>query len=267
MGETIKAYKGFKKNPDGTLECRGFKFEEGKTYTHDGEVKLCNSGFHACEAPVDCLGYYAPATSEFHEVELIDATEEKSDDTKRVSKTIKIGAKLDIPMLCKAQFDFVKSHTTNEHTDPNSASAGAYGAASAGESGAASAGAYGAASAGAYGAASAGESGAASAGWKGAASAGAYGAASAGASGAASAGAYGAACSKGKASVGKNGLACARGNGVKVKGGIGSILVLCEEKQMNSDIDSLVAFEIDGKAYMSDTWYTLKDGKVVECSE
>ena len=36
---------------------------------------------------------------------------------------------------------------------------------------------------------------------------------------------------------------------------------------MNSDIDSLVAFEIDGTAYMPDTWYTLKGGKVVECEE
>ena len=92
----MKAYKGFKKD----MTCRGFKYEVGKTYEED-KAELCETGFHACEAPIDCFGYYDPAHSVFHEVEL-DATDEKrSDDTKRVGKRIKIGAQLDIPLLCK----------------------------------------------------------------------------------------------------------------------------------------------------------------------
>ncbi len=47
--------------------------------------------------------------------------------------------------LVKAQFDYVKSHTTTEDTDPKKANAGNCGAANAGYKGAANAGNYGAA--------------------------------------------------------------------------------------------------------------------------
>lgn len=39
----MKAYKGFKRD----LTCRGFQFEEDKTY-EEQEAKLCEKGFHAC---------------------------------------------------------------------------------------------------------------------------------------------------------------------------------------------------------------------------
>ena len=81
---------------------------------------------------------------------------------------------------------------------------------------------------------------------------------------AASAGEYGAAVSKGSASVGENGIACVRGNGVKVKGGIGSILVIAEERTDNCDIETWKVIKIDGKKYKADTWYILKNGKVIE---
>ncbi len=41
----MKGYKGF--NQD--MTCRNFKFEEGKTYTHEGNVEACSSGFHLWE--------------------------------------------------------------------------------------------------------------------------------------------------------------------------------------------------------------------------
>ena len=286
----MKAYKGFNKD----MTCRGFQFREGETY-HEDTAELCKSGFHACEAPIDCFSYYAPAKSVYREVELDDVTDERLADSKVCGKTIKIGAEIGIPGLVKAHFEFRKRNATTEHTDPKSASAGEYGAASAGASGAASAGASSAASAGAYGAASAGACGAASAGACGAASAGASGAASAGASGAASSGAYGAApagkdgaasageygaasagkygaasagkygaaVSRGSAEVGVDGIAVVRGSGVKVKGGLGAVLLIAEENRDDYEIAIWKAVVVDGETIKPDTWYKIEDGELV----
>ena len=235
----MKAYKGF--NAD--MTCRGFQYKEGETF-ETPKAEVCECGFHACLNPIDCFDYYGPgAKSVYHEVELDGQIDTRSNGDTKVSATkIKIGARLSIAGLVKAAFDFVRAKCTNE----NNAEPGK--AASAGEFGAASAGEYGAASAGASGAASAGYRGAASAGYR----------------GAASAGASGAAVSKGSASVGENGIACVRGNGVKVKGGIGSILVIAEERTDNCDIETWKVIKIDGKKYKADTWYILKNGKVIE---
>lgn len=51
----MKMYKGFDKD----LKCRDFQYEIGKTY-EEPTADLCNSGFHACEYPLDVLTYYAP---------------------------------------------------------------------------------------------------------------------------------------------------------------------------------------------------------------
>ena len=88
--------------------------------------------------------------------------------------------------------------------------------------------------------------------------------ASAGESGSASAGNYGSAVSRGSSSVDQNGCAIARGNNVRVKGGIGSILVLVEEKIDSYDISAWKAFEVDGEKIKADTWYCLKDGEITE---
>lgn len=54
----MKAYKGFKKHEDGTLWCRGFQYEVGKTYKFDGKPILCALGFHACHEPWQCWVFY-----------------------------------------------------------------------------------------------------------------------------------------------------------------------------------------------------------------
>ena len=257
----MKTYKGFNKD----MTCRGFKYEEGKEYETNEPVSCCSSGFHACEDPLDCFNYYAPGQSVYHEVEQSGEISRDNDgESKVASSKIKIGARLDIAKIANLHFDFIKSRTTFENTDPKQASAGAYGAASAGEYGAASAGAYGAAEAEEFGSASAGAYGAAKADDYGAASAGEYGSASAGWEGSASAGEYGAAVSKGSADVGENGIACVRGNGCRVKGGIGAILVIAEENKYDNQIKEWKVFVVDGQKIKADTYYTLKNGEIVE---
>ena len=243
----MKAYKGFTKD----MKCRGFQYEEGKEYVHDGEVSVCNSGFHACERPLDCFNYYSPSESVYHEVEINGDVSKATDDSKVAGSKIKVGARLNILGLVKAQFEYVKLHTINENTDPATANAGDCGAANAGD--------YGAANAGDYGAANAGDCGAANAGYRGAANAGDY--------GAANAGDCGAAISRGSSSVGANGVALVRGEsncGNKAKGGIGSILIFVLEQEDSYEIEDWKAVVVDGKTIKADTWYKLENGEIVE---
>ena len=261
MEQKIKAYKAFDKD----LSCRGFKYEVGKEYEETGDIKACEKGFHACPYPLDVFGYYTPAGSRFCEVEQSGKIDDSESD-KVCSSKIRIGAELDIRGLVKAAVSYVKERCTNEcNAEPGKpATAGDSGAATAGDSGAATAGDYGAATAGDYGAATAGDRGAATAGDSGAATAGDYGAATAGDSGAATAGDYGAATARGKASTGSNGLSVARGSNVQVKGGIGAILVIAEEREDTYDIVDWKAVLVDGKIVKADTWYRLENGELVE---
>ena len=237
MEQKIKAYKAFDKD----LSCRGFKYEVGKEYEETGDIKACKKGFHACPYPLDVFGYYAPARSRFCEVEQSGQIDDSESD-KVCSSKIRIGAELDIRGLVKAAISFVKERCTNEcNAEPGKpATAGNYGAATAGYRGAATAGDSGAATAGNYGAATAGDSGAATAGYRGAATA------------------------RGKASTGSNGLSVARGNNVQVKGGIGAILVIAEEREDTYDIVDWKAVLVDGEVVKADTWYRLENGELVE---
>ena len=80
----------------------------------------------------------------------------------------------------------------------------------------------------------------------------------------ATAGDYGAATARGKASTGSNGLSVARGNNVRVKGGIGAILVIAEEGEDLYDIVDWKAVVVDGEVVKADTWYRLENGELVE---
>ena len=98
----------------------------------------------------------------------------------------------------------------------------------------------------------------------GSAAAGNYGSAAAGDRGSAAAGNYGSAVSRGSVSVEKNGIAIARDNGIKAKGGLGSIILLAEEFEHSYEIKCWKFGIVDGETLKPDTWYTLKDGEIVE---
>ena len=108
MENTIKSYKGFNKD----LTCRGFQYEVGKEYTHDGDIEVCESGFHACENPLDVLNFYGDILdNRYCEVE--QSGDIKTDDNKTVSSKIKIKAEVGFAGLFKAGIEWLK-----EVTDP-----------------------------------------------------------------------------------------------------------------------------------------------------
>ena len=200
--EVIKSYKGFNKdmtcNPNGVT----FQYKEGKEYETD-RVEACVRGFHACGRPLDVFKYYSPGTSIYHEVEQSGEIDRDSDDSKLASSHIKIGARLDIAGLVKAQIEYTKARTTTEFTDPEKATAGYCGAAT----------------------------------------------------------------SRGRSASGKNGLSVARGNDVRVKGGIGAILVIAEEYKDSYEIKEWKSVVVDGEQIKANTWYRLENGEFTECEE
>ena len=267
MGEVIKSYKGFNKN----MTCRGFQYEEGKEYEEE-IVEVCDHGFHAFEYPLDCLNYYYPNESVYHEVEQSGEIQKHNDDTKVASTKIKIGAEISIAGLVKAAIEYtvkrVKKDAESDEKHGASSATGDYGASSAtGDYGASSAtgycgassatgycgassatgycgassatGDYGASSeTGDYGASSAtGYCGASSAtGYKGASSAtGDYGASSAtGTCGASSATGY---CGASSAED-KDAVAVAWGYKSKAKGVLGAFLVFADWEYTGSEDDT-----------------------------
>lgn len=140
----MKVYKATDKD----MKCCGFQYELGKTAEVEGDIELCENGLHACEMPLDVLGYYAPGDgSRYFEAELEDVSDEKRiEDTKRVGKKLTLIAEIGIPGLVKAQVEYVKAQCDFDNAikkanaEKKNSATGDRGAASAtGESGAASA--------------------------------------------------------------------------------------------------------------------------------
>ena len=242
MKNKIKSYKGFNKD----MTCRDFQYKEGGEY-EEKQADVCNSGFHACEYPLDCFYYYSPNCSVYHEVEQEgEFSKRNNGDSKIASTKIKIGAQINIAGLVKAAIEY-----TTERVKKEADSDEPHGASSAtGYCGASSAtGNYGASSAtGDYGASSAtGNCGASSAtGYKGASSA-----------------------------TDPESIAVAWGYHGKARGVKGAYLVLAdwegdEKHYWEQDKWRLKGAEmvrVDGEKIKENIWYTMVNGKVVEVED
>ncbi|MFN3084098.1 hypothetical protein [Pseudomonas aeruginosa] len=101
--EVVTAYKGFKQD----LTCRGYQFEIGGTYKHEGEIEACASGFHSCEYPLDVFGYYAPGDSRFAIVKASGQLSRHDDDSKIASATLVVEAEISMPTMISRAIDWI----------------------------------------------------------------------------------------------------------------------------------------------------------------
>ena len=209
------------------MTCRDFQYKEGESY-EEPSAKACERGFHACEYPLDCLNYYTPNESIYHVVEQSGEISRHSDDTKVASTKIKIGAEINIAGLVKAAIEY-----TMKRVNPEAKADERQGASSA---------------TGDYGASSAtGNCGASSAtGYKGASSAG-----------------------------DSESVAVAWGYHGKAKGVLGSYLVLADWEGDEDDywhqnlwqLKGAKMVQVDGKDIKPDTFYTMRNGEIIEAED
>ena len=100
----MKGYKGFDKD----LQCRGKQYEVGKTFKEQ-TAKLCKSGMHFCENPLEVFYYYGPSNGRFCEIEADGVTKESDNDTKRACTELTVKAEIGIPGIIKAGVEYIKS--------------------------------------------------------------------------------------------------------------------------------------------------------------
>ena len=210
---------------DKDLKCLGFQYEVGKEY-QEQKAALCRKGFHACENPLDTFRYYPPTDSRYCEVEIDDNGQRNSDDSKVCGEKIKIGAEIGLDGVIKAGAQFIFEMGKGSAEDHASGASG--NAAASGWSG---------------NAAASGESG---------------NAAASGARGTATVtGLYG-----GAKALGPDCLATAWGPESKAMGKPGNWLVLSEHK-CGAIVDARLV-RVDGENIKPDTWYILRNGKIME---
>ena len=224
----ITSYKGFDKN----MECRGFKYEVGKEYEMDGEIKCCNRGFHACKSPIEVWDYYDMLNSRFAEVEQSGKIDEEEKSTKICSSRIKIKAELKLADIINIGVEWLKDITSpSKIKEDGVLNDNGYRRKQIGSSG---------------NSAKIGSSGDS---------------AKIGSSG----------DSAQIDSTGEDSVIMCAGNESKAKAKVGSWITLAEWKwsdEKNRNVPVCVKTEyVDGENIKADTWYQLKNGKFVEVNE
>ena len=271
----MKAYKGF--NPDFT--CRGFQYEVGKDYEMDDkEIEFCESGFHACESPLEVLDHYFLGDkcemARFAEVEQSGTiSPSKDDDTKMASSKIKIKAELKFDDLVKVGIDWLMEKTRPASSKKGRNNDGGEDFAQMASSGDS---AQMASSGDSAKMASSGDSAQmASSGYSAQMASSGYSAKMA------SSGYFAKMASSGYSakmassgdfakisSEGEDAVICCAGHGSMVKAKTGSWITLTEwsyDDKKGRNVPVMVkTILIDGETYKADTWYCMKDGEIVE---
>jgi len=91
-GEIITGYKATDKD----MKCRGFQFELGQWYEHDGEISLCESGFHFCKYPSGPWCYYPEGRLFQCEAEEVLISTGPGADIKHVARRIRLVEEISI---------------------------------------------------------------------------------------------------------------------------------------------------------------------------
>ena len=87
------------KATDKDMKCRGFQFELGKWFEHEGELVECQSGFHFCEQPSGPWAYYQDPGTRIFKVECEGVLEKPfapGADAKRVCKRIRFVEEINV---------------------------------------------------------------------------------------------------------------------------------------------------------------------------
>ncbi len=255
MNKIITGFKGFDKN----FKCCEFQFAPNTEYTHDGKVKICSSGFHFCENPLDIFAYYTPADSRFARVEGSGDIDKKigaNEDTKIACKKLRVGVEITLNHILSSGVKFILDKVDWNSSKGNATNTGDGSAATntGGRSAATNTGDRSAATNTGYGSA------ATNTGYGSAATNTGDGSAATNTgyrSVATNTGAYSAATV-----AGQNSLAIVTGYKSKAKGKIGCWIVLTERAD-NYTILDVEAFKVDGKKIKEDTFYILEKGKPV----
>ncbi len=104
----VVCYKGFDRN----LQCRGYQYEVGKTFKHDGPVVQCSSGFHVCQNPLDVLDFYDMSEGNRFARVLVGGKIDRSEDKKWAAAELTIQAELKLPDFIRAGIEWVAAACT-----------------------------------------------------------------------------------------------------------------------------------------------------------
>ena len=109
-----KGYKGFNRG----MKCLDKQYSENAVFEERGG-NICGSGvMHFCECPLSVFSYYPPVQGQAGKIvhneyaSVVALAECQRDGNKSATAKLKIGAKINIAGICKAQVEYIKEKHT-----------------------------------------------------------------------------------------------------------------------------------------------------------